>query len=147
MVMEESKPPFTQSKSVCIQSDKYPDFILDVLDGKQENGAEVCVAKASQTWYIKDASGGGYFIVSNHTGRNLDVYMGNGNVGGKVCVAVEQPTQYWFLEPVPSSSGKYYIRANVGGNYLTVGDSFRENARKLFLDSKESSQTWTIENA
>jgi len=63
-------------------------------------------------------------------------------------VAAPHGSQFWFLEPAPSETrDTFYIRANVGSNYLMVGDAFRENALRLFLDHKEVSQTWRFVEA
>jgi hypothetical protein len=94
-------------------------YYLDVKGGSMDNAAEICQAARNQKWEVipSDKHPGYYFIKSIDTKLFLDVFGGNGDVGGRVDGAKNQdPNQVWRL--IPSEEKDYfYIQTFVGKNY------------------------------
>lgn len=88
-----------------------------------------------------------YFVKNKATGKFLDVYGANQNVGGQVVQADWHRFQSWRLIPSAEYPGYYYLQANISGLCLDVFGASKKTGGKIVQAAPHKEQVWSIKSA
>jgi hypothetical protein len=121
---------------------------LAVRDALPRDNAEIVQSErdlGKQQWRLmsSDRHPGCFHIqyMTDDTCKYLEVFMGNKDHGGRVCLAAYHPDQVWRIIPA-DNPGYYYIQSDISGHCLDVTGGAREEGVRICQARCNPGQVW-----
>lgn len=126
-------------------------WFLDVRGAEIRDNGDVCQAPSNpaQVWQLVASEKEGCFYIrsqlpaapKNDAFRFLDVFGANKDVGGRICIAKQNPAQVWRLIP-SEKAGYFYIQSAVSDLYLDVFSASTVIGERICQAKKHPAQVW-----